>query len=105
MTVNATVIIGKRDGVLHVPNASVRSSGGTGTVTVVDAKGVQSQVSVVTGLQGDDQTEIVSGLKAGQQVVTSSGSTSPTGLSTATTGPTVIRSGGFGGGLGRGLGG
>ena len=99
MTVTATVIIGKADGVLHVPNASVRGANGSGTVTVVDAKGVQSRVTVTTGLQGDDQTVILSGLKEGDQVVTSTGSTL-SGLATGATATT-----GFGGGRGFGGGG
>src|SRR5581483_1497248 len=93
-TVTAAVIVSKRDGVLHVPNAAVRTTGGTSTVTVVDAKGNEQQRSVVTGVVGDDSTEIVSGLQAGEQVVVSSAS-----LSTSTTG-TGFRTGG--GGLGRG---
>ena len=100
MTVNATVIIGKADDVLTVPNASVRSSGGTGTVTVVDAKGVQSQVTVTTGLQGDERTAILSGLEEGDLVVTASGS-ALAGLAAATS-TTAGGAGGFGGRGGRG---
>ena len=113
MTVNATVIIGKADDVLTVPNASVRGSSGTGTVTVVDAKGVQSQVTVATGLQGDERTAILSGLKEGDLVVTASGSalaglTAATGTTAGAAGGFSGRGGGFGGGGGlvpRGLGG
>jgi RND family efflux transporter MFP subunit len=95
MTVSAAVIVSKRDGVLHIPNAAVRTAGGSSTVTVVDAKGVQSQRSVTTGIVGDDATEIVSGLKEGDKVVVSSAAA--TGL-TGTTGLGGSRSGGLGGG-------
>ena len=46
-------------------------------VFLVDAKGVQTRKTVITGLQGDDSTEIVSGLKEGDQVVTASISSAP----------------------------
>ena len=84
MTVSAAVIVSKRDGVLHVPNAAVRTAGGASTVTVVNAKGDQTQRSVTIGIVGDDATEIVSGLKEGDKVVVSSAaaltSTSGTGF-------------------------
>ena len=100
MTVSTSVIVGKADNALHVPTAAVRGSGGTGTVTLVDAKGVQTRTTVATGLAGDDQTVILSGLKEGDNVVVSTGSLGTTG----TTG-TTITPGGLGGGLGGGFGG
>jgi len=97
MTVSAAVIVAKRDGVLHVPNAAVRTTGGSSTVTVVAADGKQTTIPVTAGLQGDDATEIVSGLKAGQEVVvsTTTAQTSTTGTSNGRFG-----GGGFGGGGG-----
>ncbi len=71
MTVSAAVIVAKRDGVLHVPNAAVHTTGGSSYVTVVDANGARPSRPVQTGLVGDDSTEIVGGLKAGQQIVVS----------------------------------
>ncbi len=101
MTVSAAVIVSKRDGVLHIPNAAVRTTGGTSTVTVVDDKGVQQQRAVTAGVVGDDATEIVSGLKEGDEVVVSSAAsqlTSTTG-STGRTGAGGLQGGGvfFGG--------
>jgi RND family efflux transporter MFP subunit len=93
MTVTAQIIVGKRDGVIHVSTAAVQGTGSTGTVTVVGAKGVQSRRTVVVGLKGDDSTEIVSGLKVGDQVVVSSGLAATSG-----TAPTFRFPGGFGGG-------
>ena len=100
MTVSTSVIVGKADNALHVPTAAVRGSAGTGTVTLVDTKGVQTRTTVATGLAGDDQTVILSGLKEGDNVVVSTGSLGTTG----TTG-TTITPGGLGGGLGGGFGG
>ena len=94
MTVSASVVIDKRDGVLHVPNASVHTTGGASFVTVVDAKGAQREQAVQAGLVGDDSTEIVSGLKAGRQIVVSTLS------SLTSTTPTGGRGGGPGGGPG-----
>jgi len=92
MTVSAAVVIAKRDGVLHVPNAAVHTTGGTSSVTVIGTNGTQTEQAVQTGLVGDDSTEIVSGLKAGQQIVVSTLTTSLT-----STTPTGGRGGGFGG--------
>lgn len=91
MTVSATVIVGRRDGVLHVPNAAVRTAGGQSYVTVVGANGAQRQQPVQTGLVGDDSTEILAGLHSGQRVVVATASAA------ATTG-----AGGGGGGVGGG---
>jgi RND family efflux transporter MFP subunit len=84
MTVSASVIVAKRDGVLHVPNAAVHTTGGASFVTVVGSDGTRTEQPVQTGLVGDDSTEIVGGLKAGQEIVVSTltsslTSTSPTG--------------------------
>ena len=94
MTVSAAVIVSKRDGVLHVPNAAVRTAGGASSVTVVDAKDVQQQRAVTVGVVGDDATEIVSGLKEGDKVVVSSAAATLT----STTGFGNRSGGGLGGG-------
>lgn len=101
MTVNATVIAGAADDVLHVPTAAVRAVGSTGTVTVVDAKGAQSQVTVAVGLQGDDSTAILAGLSEGQTVVAGTASTaaaSSTGTLNLPGGGRGLGGGGLGGG-------
>ena len=92
MTVSAAVVIAKRDGVLHVPNAAVHTTGGSSYVTIIDANGAQQQQPVQAGLVGDDATEIISGLTAGQEIVVATFTSSLT--STTPTG------GGFGGGRG-----
>jgi HlyD family secretion protein len=92
MTVSAAVVIAKRDGVLHVPNAAVHTTGGASFVTVIGANGAQTEQAVQTGLVGDDSTEIVGGPKAGQQIVVS------TLTSLTSTTQTGGRGGGFGGG-------
>jgi len=95
MTVSAAVVIAKRDGVLHVPNAAVHTTGGGSFVTVVGSNGAQTEQAVQTGLVGDDATEIVSGLKANQEIVVATFTSSLT-----TTTPTGGGGGGFGGGGG-----
>jgi RND family efflux transporter MFP subunit len=94
MTVSASVVIAKRDGVLHVPNAAVHTTGGASFVTVVGANGAQTQRAVQTGLVGDDSTEIVSGLTTGRQIVVS------TLTSLTSTNQTGGRGGGGPGGFG-----
>lgn len=107
MSADVDVVVGERDGVLHVPSAAVTGSGANATVTVLQ-NGTQTRVPVVAGLVGDTATEIVSGLKAGQTVVlpsvaiTSSGTggTGFGGASTTTGGGGRARffgGGGFGG--------
>ncbi len=95
MTVSASIVTAKRDGVLHVPNAAVHTTNGSSFVTVVGTDGKQTEQAVQTGLVGDDTTEIVSGVKAGQQVVVSTITTS-----TTTTPATGGRGGAGGGGFG-----
>ncbi len=95
MTVSASVIASKRDGVLHVPNAAVHTTGGSSFVTVVGSNGTQHEQAVRTGLVGDDSTEIASGLTAGEEVVVST--ITPLTSTTQTGGG---RGGGFGGGGG-----
>lgn len=41
MTVTASIIVGKADNVLNVPNAAVRGSGANASVTTVDSKGAE----------------------------------------------------------------
>ncbi|MDQ1456885.1 MAG: hypothetical protein QOH28_2505 [Actinomycetota bacterium] len=79
MTASVTVTINRHDGVLTLPNAAVRGTGSTGTVTVENGK-QQSSVTVGVGLRGDTSTEITSGLTAGVTVVLPSSTVS--GVST-----------------------
>ena len=70
MTSDTAITIAKHAGVLCLPRAVVRASGGdTTTVKVWD--GVQEATKEITiGLRGDTYVEIVSGLSEGEQVVT-----------------------------------
>ena len=70
MTSDTAITIAKHEGVLCLPRAVVRASGGdTTTVKVWD--GVQENLQEIKiGLRGDTYVEIVSGLNEGAQVVT-----------------------------------
>jgi len=70
MTSDTAITIAKHEGVLCLPRAVVRASGGdTTTVKVWD--GVQENIQEIKiGLRGDTYVEIVFGLNEGAQVVT-----------------------------------
>jgi len=70
MTSDTAITIAKHEGVLCLPRAVVRASGGdTTTVKVWD--GIQENIrEIKIGLRGDTYVEIVSGLNEGAQVVT-----------------------------------
>lgn len=92
MTVNAAVTVAESDNVVRVPNAAVRTQGGTTMVTVL-SNGQQVPTEVVTGVVGDTYTEIKAGLNEGDRVVLPSLRTT-----TGTSGGNVFRGGGLGGG-------
>jgi multidrug efflux pump subunit AcrA (membrane-fusion protein) len=70
MTSDTAITIAKREGVMCLPRAVVRASGGDTTIIKV-WDGVQSVEREVTiGLRGDTYVEIVSGLREGELVVT-----------------------------------
>jgi multidrug efflux pump subunit AcrA (membrane-fusion protein) len=70
MTSDTAITIAKHAGVLCLPRAVVRASGGDKTIVKV-WDGVQvSEREVTVGLRGDTYVEIVSGLSKGEQVVT-----------------------------------
>jgi membrane fusion protein, macrolide-specific efflux system len=70
MTSDTAITIAKHEGVLCLPRAIVRASGGdTTTIRVWD--GIQETAKEITlGLRGDTYVEILSGLSEGEQVVT-----------------------------------
>src|ERR1700731_1721133 len=94
MTANASVTVAQADNAVRVPNAAVRTTGGTTMVTVL-SKGQQIPTEVITGVVGDTYTEIKAGLNEGDTVVL------PAIRTTTGTGNSnhLIRGGGgFGGG-------
>ncbi|MGW5410737.1 efflux RND transporter periplasmic adaptor subunit [Actinomadura geliboluensis] len=101
-TATVEITVAKAEDVLYVPSAAVRTAGGQSMVTVV-RDGVQSTLTVETGVKGDQGTEIKSGLEEGDQVVVTS-STSGSGTS-GTTGRQGFPGGGPGMGGGGGPGG
>ena len=68
MTANASVTVAQADNAVRVPNAAVRTTGGTTMVTVL-SKGQQVPTEVITGVVGDTYTEIKAGLNEGDRVV------------------------------------
>ena len=73
MTVNMTIKVAEKKGVLVVPSSAVINKNGTEVVRVINdpKKKTYSEVTVQTGLEADGGlTEIISGLSAGQEVVT-----------------------------------
>jgi multidrug efflux pump subunit AcrA (membrane-fusion protein) len=103
MTANASVTVAQADNAVRVPNAAVRTTGGTTMVTVL-SKGQQVPTEVITGVVGDTYTEIKAGLNEGDTVVLPAIRTS---AGTTTNGGNLIRGGGGlgGGGVVRGGGG
>jgi RND family efflux transporter MFP subunit len=70
MTSDTAITISKHEGVLCLPRAIVRASGGD-TTTVRVWNGLEETTKEVTlGLRGDTFVEIVAGLSEGEQVIT-----------------------------------
>ena len=101
MTANASVTVAQADNAVRVPNAAVRTTGGTTMVTVL-SKGQQVATEVITGVVGDTYTEIKAGLNEGDTVLLPALRTT---TGTTNNGGNLIRGGGFGGGGVRGGGG
>jgi membrane fusion protein, macrolide-specific efflux system len=69
MTSDTAITIAKHEGVLCLPRAMVRASGGD-TTTVRVWNGLESVSREITiGLRGDTYVEIVSGLSEGDRVI------------------------------------
>ena len=102
MTANASVTVAQADNAVRVPNAAVRTTGGTTMVTIL-SKGQQVPTEVITGVVGDTYTEIKAGLNEGDTVVLPAIRTT---TGTTSNGGSLIRGGGgLGGGGVRGGGG
>jgi RND family efflux transporter MFP subunit len=69
MTVNATILLNKREHVLAVPNKSIKREGGKKVVTVLE-NNKPVQKAVKTGWKDSAYTEIAEGIKEGDKVVT-----------------------------------
>jgi RND family efflux transporter MFP subunit len=70
MTSDTSITIAKREGVLCLPRAVVRASGGDTTIVKVWDGLEEVSREITLGLRGDTYVEIVSGLSDGEQVVT-----------------------------------
>jgi membrane fusion protein, macrolide-specific efflux system len=70
MTSDTAITIAKHAGVLCLPRAVVRASGGDTTTVKVWDSVQESTQEINVGLRGDTYVEIVSGLNEGDQVVT-----------------------------------
>lgn len=68
MTGTASVIVASKQGVLTVPNAAIRTSGGVRSVQVLK-DGEAQDAQVTFGIANDTVTEVVSGLSEGDLVV------------------------------------
>lgn len=100
MTADVNIDLGKKDGILVVPNIAVRSRGNNKIVTkLVD--GEEAEVTVETGASDGENTEITSGLFAGDRLVIQSFSSQGTGSSGG--GSFSGGRSGFGGGRGSGM--
>lgn len=73
MLARLSIVTAFKPGALLIPRESLLpgSSGGTGSVMVVDDANRARRVPVGLGLTGDRSIEILSGLREGQLVVTS----------------------------------
>jgi len=70
MTSDTAITIAKHEGVLCLPRAIVRASGGN-TTTVKVWNGLEEATKEITiGLRGDTYVEVISGLSEGEQVIT-----------------------------------
>jgi multidrug efflux pump subunit AcrA (membrane-fusion protein) len=94
MTANASVTVAQADNAVRVPNAAVRTTGGTTTVSIL-SKGQQVTTEVITGVVGDTYTEIKAGLNEGDTVVLPALRTT---TGTGNSSNLVRGGGGFGGG-------
>lgn len=72
VSLSGSIVYERRTDVLAVPSAAVTTTDGTSTVTVVDADGTQSEVTVEVGESSGQYTEILSGISEGDEIVVAS---------------------------------
>src|ERR1700736_1748909 len=102
MTGKPSVPVGQADNAVRVPNAAVRTTGGTTMVTIL-SKGQQVPTERISGVVGDTYTEIKAAPNEGDTVVLPAIRTT---TGTTSNGGSLIRGGGgLGGGGVRGGGG
>lgn len=94
MTADISIVTAYATGVLTIPSAALRGTGGNYRVQVMGADGTPTVTAVTVGLVTDTMAEITSGLVAGDVVVTG------TTADRTGTGTTTGDRGGFGGGVG-----
>ena len=70
MTSDTAITIAKHEGVLCLPRAIVRASGGDTTTVKVWNGSEEATKEITIGLRGDTYVEVISGLSEGEQVVT-----------------------------------
>lgn len=71
MTTQNTIVIGKAENVIVLPNLTVKKEGEQSVVYVLTPQGEPERRVVQTGLSDNTNTEIKSGLKAGESVISS----------------------------------
>lgn len=70
LSVEVTVDLGSRTGVLTVPTTAVEGEGTAGTVYVLDdASGEPAPVDVTLGMRGDGVVEVTEGAEEGQEIL------------------------------------
>jgi RND family efflux transporter MFP subunit len=70
MTSDTAITIAKSEGVLCLPRAIARASGGDTTIVKVWDGIAETNREITLGLRGDTDVEIISGLTEGEQVIT-----------------------------------
>lgn len=66
---NVSYLVDKKDGILFVPNACIKTYEDGVYVAVLDAKGKKQEIKVEVGMASKEYIEILSGVKAGDKVI------------------------------------
>jgi len=97
MSVSASIILSNKIGVINVPSAAVKNSGGQSYVEVLE-NDLPVKKTVEVGEVGDTTTEIISGVNEGDKVVTGKTTVKKSSAAASGTSGTASKStsGGFG---------